>query len=277
MKWYFTFNERVTGWLGDMIKAAVVSAKHYTDLEPHCIYDGRDNPLTDWLTAQGVTLHRRKVWFADELTSEAVIAQNGVNGFDPPAAAGFYLVLEVPRVETEDEFVLFTDCDVIFNGPVALHEIRPKFLAAVPEVPDLMASLPADVAGTAFNSGVILMNVPAMRNMSSTILDLLRQHGFYRVPGRGATYDQAILNEAYQGRWEHLPDRYNWRAFWVENDDARIIHFHGPKPQQIRAFLEKSNERKGGQIEQMISTHLEQYRPNLNRVACLLKSLHQSG
>jgi hypothetical protein len=61
MKWYFTFNERVVGWLGDMIKAAVLSAKQYTNLEPHCIYDGRDNHLTDWLTAMSVTIHRRKV------------------------------------------------------------------------------------------------------------------------------------------------------------------------------------------------------------------------
>ena len=118
MKWYFSFNEAATNWFADMIKVAVISARAKTDLEPHCICDGRPSPFTDWLQRWNVKMHFQPVFFRQRLKAQDVLARNGNNGYDPEAASGFYLPLQIAEIEQNDEFVLFTDCDVMFFKPV---------------------------------------------------------------------------------------------------------------------------------------------------------------
>ena len=41
----------------------------------------------------------------------------------------------------------------------------------------------------------------------------------------------------YGPRWDRLRPELNWKPYWGENADAKIIHFHGPKPFQ-RDYIE---------------------------------------
>ncbi len=38
-------------------------------------------------------------------------------------------------------------------------------------------------------------------------------------------------------KWDKLPIEYNWKPYWNENTQAKIIHFHGPKPYQKEILL----------------------------------------
>ncbi|MBR8827561.1 MAG: hypothetical protein DSM107014_06570 [Gomphosphaeria aponina SAG 52.96 = DSM 107014] len=62
MKWFFTLSESSPSWLedGKLAQVAVYTAKKNTSLEPFCLYDGRENELTNWLRSQRVkVIHHR--------------------------------------------------------------------------------------------------------------------------------------------------------------------------------------------------------------------------
>lgn len=78
-------------------------------------------------------------------------------------------------------------------------------------------------------SGVLLLNVPAMR----AEYDALLRHARDRL-GRPHHYDQETLNEHFEGRWDHLPIHMHWKPYWGVEWDAAIVHFHGPKAEDAR-------------------------------------------
>ena len=51
MKWFYSLNEAFPTLLDytALVKVAVHSALIPTSLIPHCLYDGEENSLTDWL------------------------------------------------------------------------------------------------------------------------------------------------------------------------------------------------------------------------------------
>ena len=135
--------------------------------------------------------------------------------------------MAIPQVEQQHEFVLYTDCDVVFLKPVNWPAIRPKLFAAAPE-------FHAD-NWNYFNSGVMVLNVPAMR----ASYQVFEAHVRARIlDGRWPAYDdQWALNEVYKGFWEKLDVRLNWKPYWGYSSAAAILHFHGPKLNAIEAML----------------------------------------
>ena len=101
-----------------------------------------------WLREQGVTVHQRQVSFRDELGSAPVLQRNAGTGYDGDAAAGFFLPLEIARVEEADPFVLFTDVDVMFLRAVDLSDTRPRYLAACGEVASVLDAGPTATAAS---------------------------------------------------------------------------------------------------------------------------------
>jgi len=220
MKWFFGFNEQ-TDWFDNYfryIKCAVNSAQKNTTLEPHFLYDGLPNELTKWLVCRGVAIHSVRSRFYELFRKRLPLA-----GFK--VASGAYLRAEIPDLEP-DPFVLYTDCDVMFTGDVSeLEKLRPKHLACAPEL--------EQNNWTYFNSGVMLMNTDAM---------LAKMPQFERIV-RGSNvailskYDQETYNQLYKGRWDRLPIEYNWKPYWGYNKDARIVHFHGIKVENIERVI----------------------------------------
>ena len=47
-------------------------------------------------------------------------------------------------------------------------------------------------------------------------------------------HDQRSFNDFYRGRFDHLDPLMNWKPYWGRNNGASIVHFHGPKPRQVR-------------------------------------------
>jgi hypothetical protein len=189
-------------------------------LEPVLLYHGARTSFTEWMEQHGVLVHDTPPDFV------AAIEHAQEAGTFKAHSIGHWLRIAIPQVERARDFVLYTDCDVIFLRGFDWSLIRPKVFAAAPEFkPD---------AWNYFNSGVMVLNVPAMRATYPAFEDHIK----LRIQS-GAFFgydDQTALNEAYRGLWEHLDPRFNWKPYWDFNAEAVILHFHGPKPGAIAAI-----------------------------------------
>lgn len=249
MKWYFAINEFGTGSdIGHLAKLAVNSARRFTDLEPHMLYYGNRNKFTAWMERHGVTVIDTKPTF------ERALGQAIDAGWYPRALTGHWLRTEICNIETRDEFVLYTDVDVIFLKSIDLSGLKPKYFACAPETDKDNWSH--------FNSGVMVMNIPGLRaDYPRLRAEIERRFG---NPENGPFNDQPVYNKLYAGMWDRLDPKYNWKPYWDDNPDAAIFHFHGPKFDAIRLIIDgkwnwqPAYERRAGV---MVVGYLERYLP----------------
>ena len=157
-----------------------------------------------------------------------------------------------PQFGVEDEYVLYTDVDVMFKrDPCGLLEnCTPRYFAVAPE----------RHTADGMNSGVMLMNMPRLRRDAAPFYAYLARHlprfrtkawdqdgyaEFYswahppvmlrklaRRLGIGKTrvWDRIPLELNPDPLWDELPLELNWKAYWPSSENAAIVHFHGPKP-----------------------------------------------
>ncbi len=222
MKWFFVLNDFAPRFeeYAQMTKVAVETAQTKTKLEPYLIYEGKENELTKWLKKRGV-----KIIFHRTPHYEKLKIQKPENAFK--IGAGAFLKVEIPQVlkiyQMEDEYVLFTDCDVMFTGDVVEYcrQIKCEYFAAAPE---------NDPNNWSYvNTGVMCINVPNMLKVYDEFNEFIDKNisQFY-----SQAFDQGAINQFFKGKWDRLDVAMNWKAYWPSNPDAKIIHFHGPKPCQ---------------------------------------------
>jgi hypothetical protein len=225
MQWFFALTEDSTAFrqYAEMIMVAVYTAKKFTTLEPHCVYDGGDNEFTEWLTRHGVRIVQHRSFVREQL--EELGRQKG-NPHLAAALSGAFSRVELPELSNADR-LLYTDCDVIFRGEVVPElEANPcNHFAVAPEgVQDDYVNM---------NTGVMLMNIARLREslpkfrqyISENLADLERE-----------SWDEAAYRWYYCDNngplWDRLRPELNWKPYWGENAQAKIVHFHGPKPYQ---------------------------------------------
>src|SRR5205823_10546328 len=65
MHWFFALTEDSTAFreYADMIMVAVHTARKFTSLVSHCLYDGGDSDFTQWLTQHDVRIIRTAAFF----------------------------------------------------------------------------------------------------------------------------------------------------------------------------------------------------------------------
>jgi hypothetical protein len=247
MRWYFAIDEAGgLGETGDLARLAVRSARAVGGLEPVLLYYGGKTEFTAWMAAHDVHIIETAPTFL-ELMERAQAA-----GTYRWHSIGHWLRVMVPLLEQEQEFVLYTDCDVIFLRRPDLSAWRPQVFAAAPEF--------RRDEWRYCNAGVMLMNVPAMRASYPALEDILR----YRIgsPGFFTYDDQAAFNEAYKGLWDRLDPKFNWKPYWPVNRDAAILHFHGPKPENVAAIAQARWHHRDDtavQFEKMLKSRLDCY------------------
>lgn len=220
--WYFAINRHGLLHAFDQVQVAVLSAQAHTSLAPICLFDAEEGavdvaPKLDWLRGRGVKLVPHKASFVPGLRA--------LHGDQMDIFSGHWLRCDIPLIETVEQYVLYTDVDVMFVGPVEDNTVWPRFIACAPEHEQTDLSY--------FNSGVMVMNVPNLRPCLSLLAEIaLRQND------RAAPYnDQGVFNHMFRGHWDNLPLAWNWKPYWGQSDSARIIHFHGPKPRLVRRLL----------------------------------------
>ena len=229
MQWFFALTEDSTAFqpYAEMIMVAVHTARKFTSLVPHCIYDGAENEFTAWLTKHDVRIVQHRSFLREQLEELGKQKQNPHFG---AALSGAFSRIELPEIAARlggAARVLYTDCDVIFLADVVPElEANPcEYFAVGPE------SVPDDYQN--MNTGVMLMNTGRLR-------DSLPKFREYVVQNLAAleseSWDQAAYRRFYRDDngplWERLRPELNWKPYWGESAQAKIIHFHGPKPYQ---------------------------------------------
>jgi len=229
MHWFFALTEDSTAFrqYAEMIMVAVHTARKFTSLVPHCIYDGGDNDFTQWLTKHDVRIVRHRSFIREAL---AELGRSKGNPHLAPALSGAFSRVELPEIVRRlggATRVLYTDCDVIFAAEVVpeLEANSCEYFAVAPE------SVRDDYVN--MNTGVMLMNVarlgetlPKFREYISENLAALERE----------SWDEAAYRWFYRDSngplWDRLRPELNWKPYWGECAQAKIIHFHGPKPFQ---------------------------------------------
>ena len=207
MKWYFACNSDSKEY-EPLIKAAVTSALQNTTLEPHFIFDGEPNELTQWLEEKGVKIiyHRSNLY---------PILEKKYKGNELKIASGAYLRCDIPIIEEEDDYILYTDCDVIFLKDVEPQ--KPEYFACTSEVDKN--------DWKTFNTGVMFMNVKNLRKSYKGFCRFIKWN-----LSRLITWDQTAFQLYYGKKNTHLDLKFNHKLYWGIDDDAVILHYHGAKP-----------------------------------------------
>src|SRR3954465_16026425 len=116
MHWFFALTEDSTAFrqYAEMIMVAVHTAKKFTSLIPHCIYDGGENDFTAWLTNHDVRIVQHRSFVREGLTG---LGRRKGNPHLAAALSGAFSRVELPEIVTQvggAHRVLYTDCDVVF-------------------------------------------------------------------------------------------------------------------------------------------------------------------
>jgi lipopolysaccharide biosynthesis glycosyltransferase len=126
----------------------------------------------------------------------------------------------------------------MFSGEVCdyLQTLKPTYFAVAPE------AFKNDYIG--INTGVMLMNVENLsrndrvfRRYVKENLSLLMDNSFDQGAYRFFYKRGRIIRKIIGNKWNKLKPEYNWKPYWGKSAEAKIIHFHGPKPYQTELLL----------------------------------------
>jgi Glycosyl transferase family 8 len=262
-KWYFATNRHGLLNAFDQIQVAVLSARRWISLSPICLVETGGDPAgvshqLEWLRAQGVTLLPRQSSFLADLRARY--------GADMDVYSGHWLRCDIPTIERDEPFVLYTDIDVMFVGPIDDNQIWPRYIACCPEHEQDDKSY--------FNSGVMVMNINNLRDRLPDLMQTVKRRLDYSQPHD----DQGALNELFRNASDWLPTTWNWKPYWGRNDDARIVHFHGPKPALVRHFLADRPADMSGELQRIFMRDPQGYAYYTERFySVLIYALLRSG
>ena len=240
IKWFMALSEASPTFehYAQMCMVAVHTGLKNTTLKPHLIYDGQDNAFTAWLERRQVTVIRTRTTLYERLRH---LAEKTGDPNILAVGSGVYLKTELPRLAPElgihDEFVVITDCDVLFLAEVGdfFATLRPQYFAVAPEFDQKNYEL--------MNTGVMLLNLARISETYEAFVSFIAQNlaTFAKTSWDQHAYQAFYRDQQNQARqWEELPPAYNWKPYWGKNRAAKIVHFHGPKPFQRVAMANGS-------------------------------------
>jgi lipopolysaccharide biosynthesis glycosyltransferase len=218
MKWFSgvnTHNKELYINYINMYTVAVITAKKTNpSIEPYLILDGEIDDLIQYLIDMGVTVIKHTVTFYNELKEHYK---------DNTISLGAFLRIDIPKIcndlNIEDDYVLYTDNDVMFiNDVSSLYELKPKYFMCAGEFDPKFTPM-------GMNSGVMWINWKNMNEDYDNFVFFIKNnlHKF-------ETYDQDAIRQFFKDKMEEFDYRFNYKPYWGNDDDIKILHFHGPKP-----------------------------------------------
>lgn len=245
LKWVFAVNSNTPKY-NEMIKTAVASAKKNTNLIPICIFYGEHFEIYHWLKLQGVRIIELSPKWIDKLREVHELAAHGgvglskfsTNYLSLDKLVSTFLRFDIPTLGFIDDYILYTDTDVVFLHDVSLESFSgmlPSYFLVGSEV-EKKGCFFKNICGQRMaygNAGIMLYNIPNMRNSYQSFIEwtFSREHiseGLHF--GEFGPLDQGAYN-AYYNKVLMCQDGalFNWKPYWGFNPDALILHFHGPK------------------------------------------------
>lgn len=125
------------------------------------LFDGEENEFIDTLRKKGVEVIFHRV--NSMMLSLSVIKTSP--GYSSIASGAFSSV-EIPLIEKEDDYVLYTDCDVLFMSDLPVLDVYPEYFSCAPQTSK------TDYLNDA-NSGVLVINVNKMRESYSEFSEFI--------------------------------------------------------------------------------------------------------
>ena len=286
LKWVFTVTSGSPDEFVEATRVAVMSAQRRTSLTPVCIWSGRPDELYAWLQAHGVRIVQHTPQWVPKLMRgmqrAAALGHHARSPLytSPVKMLGTWLRIDLATLGFVDDYVLYTDIDVVFEADVCVEDFGrplPAYFTMGTEangalcgvgVPPLSSSRFAKVG----NAGVMLINIQGMRRTHDALLrwvfssDNLEKGLYFGPWGPG---DQGALSNFYSAKFEVRPwPRFNWKPYWGGSTDnvtklpgqlhsgrPKIIHFHGPKPIDYLCYLQRySQPRKSLHLDEHCAT-----------------------
>jgi len=209
---------------------ALKSAYKNTKLTPILLYDGNDIDFQIKVINLNAIIINHRISFHDK--------PNFIKKEEDwkKTAYGAFLRIDIPiickQISIEDEYVLYTDTDVIFLNDVVdeLKKYNPEYFAICPEF--------NENDFISFNSGVMLINVNNMYKTYNDFTYFMESNNY-----NFCAYDQGALQTYYAFKQDKLPIYFNHKTYWNIKENVKIIHYHGPKYDNILNYLNNINEK----------------------------------
>ena len=275
IKWVFSMGNRQqpgsSAW--NMTLSAVKSALT-TGLLPVCLTNAQpDSEEVQFLVGLGVrVLHHTPTWAEEAILRLKQWRTNPATKwkFTFPEFAdifGEFLRIDIPIVGLLDPFVLYTDVDVMFlsavTWPTILGDQMPFNENEYVDMTDFKYAKPGTIGlpeyfamGTEFvqsanrekmETGVMLMNIVMLRQSHAEYMDFLfNRKQTWKYSTADPTMYKAFYRRHKKVMATFIPHALSWKVFWkpsgeevsaTRNFDPVIIHFHGPKCDDIVPFL----------------------------------------
>jgi hypothetical protein len=247
LAWLTTANDKMNEEYFNMLKASIVSGKR-AGLRPYVLYQGlKDSSIYKWLESENIVIiiHDLSIEAAllrlVETDRELHMESSHLYGSDD-AVIGTWQRIDIPILDVirHENFILFTDCDVVFQANISLADFPaplPKFMAMAEE----------RFQGFPYNAGVILFNMVAMSESYQGFIKwiLNQNNGLYY--GKYGPGDQGAYNEYYEKPLKEnlLTQQFNAKPYHQTHLKTKIIHFHGPKVHDYVEYLETGSCRFG--------------------------------
>lgn len=219
-------NSVTSNLYSELLEVALNSAKKNTTLNINVLYDGPDDHVyMKIMRKYNVNIIRWKFSrfsYLEKTFSCDYLKENfNMDVVDYKKISGTFMRFDIPYIEKDDDYVLYTDIDVFFNKDITLDSFKlTKVIAAGPETEKNFTN------DSIYNAGILLFNVKEMRNQVDKIFLQLEKGVIPKV----SLFDQGYLNEVCRSDIELFPLEFNWKPYWGYNSDAYIVHFHGIKP-----------------------------------------------
>ena len=230
-----------TGLYSKFVGTTMFSLFENTNTPPLsvCVHILHDNTLTDdnkdkfiWLAGRYGQLV--KFYNVEESCADRI---EEINNLLPGAVKlrftiGMYYRFFIPHVlPPEIEKVIYLDGDIIVNLPIEdLWQIDPedKVMGVIATYSQkLNPSAKSDLYE--FNSGVLLMNIPALRKEDENLKNSIK---LVSEDVRYVGNDQEILNHCFDRKVLHIPVKFNRLVKWerwqkVTHIENKIYHYNG--------------------------------------------------
>ena len=201
-----------------MARVAVISARENTLLDPVCVAMVTDDSMVAgnfirWLQSYGVQVIRHRPVWAQMIETHATKGTFDQNVAYSPlykdvsSLIGTFLRIDLPILGFVDDFILYTDVDVMFVSDVNLDDFGPLpryYLMCTEEMlgdnRKERSEKNLNFAANYGNAGVILFNMPNMRSTRNRFMKHVfspenMQRGLHY--GRFGPGDQGAYNSFY--------------------------------------------------------------------------------
>eukprot|EP00908_Phaeocystis_cordata_P014041 Transcript_25147.p1 GENE.Transcript_25147~~Transcript_25147.p1 ORF type:complete len:1461 (-),score=286.79 Transcript_25147:2270-6652(-) len=276
LKWVFTTSAASSSDYLMMARVAVDSALKNTNLQPVLVFDGNSShDIARWMATRAVpVVYHQPAWLAQLQKShqQALAGERDLTQSSPlfqslETMAATWMRIDIPRLGFVDEFILYSDIDVMFTADIAVSDFAAG--GRLPGVGNDLHYIVGTEAGRSEatdccekdgsrvdygNAGVMLMHVERMRSTNDEFVawiftdeNLFEKKLHFGVYG---PQDQGAYNAFYQGRFEVRTDPlFNWKPYWGFNALAGLVHFHGPKPYEYLAHAGRACQPRTGPEE----------------------------